>query len=264
MKFGFIGCGNMGSAIAKAIAKKYDGESILLADHHPGRPEALAELLHASVCSNEEAALCDYVFLGVKPQAMPDMMSNIRPVLKNRKDSFILVTMAAGLSMAKIREFAGVSAPVIRIMPNTPTAIGHGMIEYCTLDVSDDQITFFLDAMEYAGELDPIKESLIDAASCVSGCAPAWAYQMLEALADGGVACGLPRLKALRYAAQMMLGSAQMVLETGEHPGKLKDDVCSPGGSTIQGVRVLEERGFRGAVTDAVIAAYEKTKALGK
>ena len=122
----------------------------------------------------------------------------------------------------------------------------------------------FLRLMAPAGRLDAVPEALIDAASCVSGCGPAWVYQFIEALADGGVACGLPRAKAQEYAAQMVLGSAKLVLESGQHPGALKDAVCSPGGSTIQGVRVLEERGLRGAVLDAVVAAYDKTKEMGK
>ena len=115
-----------------------------------------------------------------------------------------------------------------------------------------------------AGLVDQVPEGLIDAASCVSGCGPAFAYLFLEALADGGVACGLPRDKALAYAAQMLAGSARMVLETGAHPGALKDAVCSPGGSTIQGVRALEKGGLRAAAMDAVLAAYEKTQELGK
>ena len=131
-------------------------------------------------------------------------------------------------------------------------------------DVEPEKMAEWLTAMAPAGRLDAVPESLIDAASAVSGCGPAWAYQFIEALADGGVAAGLPRAKAQEYAAQMLLGSARMVLETGKHPGELKDAVCSPGGSTIQGVRLLEERAFRGAVTDAVLAAFEKTKDLGK
>ena len=132
------------------------------------------------------------------------------------------------------------------------------------MDVSAREAMEDLAAMAPAGRLDEIPESLMDAASCVSGCGPAWTYQFIEALADGGVAAGLPRAKAQEYAAQMVLGSARMVLESGRHPGELKDAVCSPGGSTIQGVRVLEERAFRGAVTDAVLAAFDKTKEMGK
>ena len=138
------------------------------------------------------------------------------------------------------------------------------MIQYCCDDVGPAQLQEWLAAMQPAGRLDEVPETLIDAASAVSGCGPAWVYQFIEALADGGVAAGLPRAKAQEYAAQMVLGSARMVLESGSHPGALKDAVCSPGGSTIQGVRLLEERAFRGAVTDAVLAAYEKTKELGK
>ena len=163
-----------------------------------------------------------------------------------------------------IQELAGEDFPVIRIMPNTPASVGEGMIQYCSSNVTAEEEEAFLRIMAPAGRLDAVPESLIDAASCVSGCGPAWVYQFIEALADGGVACGLPRTKAQEYAAQMVLGSAKLVLESGKHPGELKDAVCSPGGSTIQGVRVLEEHGLRGAVMDAVIASYNKTKEMGK
>ena len=212
------------------------------------------------------AGLCDFIFLGVKPQMMEDMLDALAPVLESRAESrpFVLVSMAAGLSMHQIRQMAGSGYPIIRMMPNTPVALGAGMIQYCYDDVESEQLQEWLSAMAPAGQLDEVPESLIDAASAVSGCGPAWVYQFIEALADGGVAAGLPRAKAQEYAAQTLLGSARMVLESGQHPGVLKDAVCSPGGSTIQGVRLLEERAFRGAVTDAVIAAYEKTKELGK
>ena len=207
---------------------------------------------------------CDVIFLGVKPQMMADMLAGIAPILAKRSGRFVLVTMAAGLSMARVREMAGGAYPIIRIMPNTPASVGAGMIQYCSANVTAEEEQEFLKLMAPAGRLDAVPEALIDAASSVSGCGPAWVYQFIEALADGGVACGLPRAKAQEYAAQMVLGSAKLVLESGKHPGALKDAVCSPGGSTIQGVRVLEEHGFRGAVTDAVIAAYDKTKEMGK
>ena len=152
--------------------------------------------------------------------------------------------------------------PVIRMMPNTPAAIGAGVVQYCGQGVTVEELDDFAALIAPAGLVDPVPEGMIDAASALSGCGPAFAYMFLEALADGGVACGLPRDKALAYAAQMLEGAARMVLESGRHPGALKDAVCSPGGTTIQGVRTLEEQGFRAAAMDAVIAAYEKTVRL--
>jgi pyrroline-5-carboxylate reductase len=200
--------------------------------------------------------------LGVKPYLMADMLEKIQPFLAQARP--VLITMAAGLTMERIREMAGGDYPVIRIMPNTPSAIGEGMIQYCTLDVTTEQEEEFLQAMSECGRMDKIPENLIDAASAVSGCGPAFAYMFIEALADGGVACGLPRAKAMEYAAQMLQGSARLAMQSENHPGALKDAVCSPGGSTIQGVRKLEQYAFRAAVTDAVIAAFEKNLEMKK
>jgi pyrroline-5-carboxylate reductase len=265
-QFGFIGCGNMGSAVATAIAKSIGGAHLLLANRTPAKAEALAAQLGGRVATNEAVAQqARWIVLAVKPQMMEGVLQGIAPILAQRAEGqapFTLVTMAAGISIQRLRHMAGGNYPVVRIMPNTPTAIGWGTIPYCADGVTEEELSAFLQAMERAGQLDALPEELMDAASCVAGCGPAWVYQMIEALADGGVACGLPRDKALRYAAQMTAGSAQLVLQSGQHPGALKDAVCSPGGSTIQGVRTLEERGFRGAVMDAVIAAYEKTKSL--
>lgn len=263
MKFGFIGCGNMGGAIARAVCAGVGGEHVLLANKTRGKADALAAELGCRVGENADAAACDFVFLGVKPQMMGDMLRDIRPVLAKNPNA-VLVTMAAGLTMERIREMAGGDYSIIRIMPNTPAAIGQGMIQYCCLDVNDEQEQAFLTAIAPAGRLDALPEHLIDAASAVSGCGPAFACMFMEALADGGVACGLPRAKALAYAAQMLLGTAQLMLESGKHPGELKDAVCSPGGSTIRGVLALEDHGFRSAAASAVIAAFEKNRELGK
>ena len=261
--FGFIGTGNMGGALARALRKNVGGEDILLANRSMDKAAALAEELGCKTASNEEIAKkADYIFLGVKPQMMAGMLSDIAPVLKEREDRFILVTMAAGLTIARIRELAGGDYPVIRIMPNTPCAIGKGVVQYCSLGVGEEALAEFAALMAPAGLIDRVEERLIDAACALSGCGPAFAYLFMEALADGAVACGLPRDKALAYAAQMVAGSAEMVLQSGKHPGVLKDAVCSPGGSTIQGVRALEERGFRAAAMNAVIASYEKTLEL--
>ena len=263
--FGFIGCGNMGGALAKAARKQLDGAHILLANRTPEKAQALAAALEARAVDNRTAAAgSDYLFLGVKPQMMAGMLADIRETLRAREAPCVLVTMAAGLSMAAIRELAGVDFPVIRIMPNTPASIGKGLILCCSDGASAAQVETFKAVMAGAGVLAFIEEKQIDAGSAISGCGPAFAAMFMEALADGGVACGLPRAAAQLFAAQMLLGTAALALEGGEHPGAMKDAVCSPAGSTIQGVRALEAGGFRSAVFEAVIAAYEKTLELGK
>lgn len=269
---GFIGCGNMGGAIARAVCKTADPAQVYLANRTMAKAEALAAELGCNTATNAEiAAGCDLIFLGVKPFLMADMLAELAPILAARQSEnhFVLISMAAGLTTARIQAMAGGTYPVVRIMPNTPSAIGMGMIQYCSAgfanaDAAAAATQNFCVLLRAAGRLDALEENLIDAASAVSGAGPAWAYQFIEALADGGVACGLPRAKAMEYAAQMMAGSAQLVLESGQHPGALKDAVCSPNGSTIQGVRVLEERAMRGAVMDAVIAAFEKSREMGK
>lgn len=263
MTVGFIGTGNMGGALAKAAAKT--SHEIFLSDKSAQKAEALAAEIGAKAVSVAEAALCDYVFLGVKPQVLAQALQELAPVLQLRKTPGVLVSMAAGVSMADIRTMLGFSYPLIRIMPNTPVAVGSGVILYdATEDVSMPQVAGFVDILAQAGLLNRLPEGLIDAGSAVSGCGPAFAAMFMEALADGGVKCGLPRDKAMTYAAQMVLGTAKLLLETGQHPGQLKDAVCSPGGSTIAGVDALEASAFRGAVMDAVVAAFERTKELGK
>ncbi len=260
-KIGFIGTGNMGSAIAAAVSGQ--GRDILLCNRTPAKAQALAQRIGGRVGENPQAAgECDLIFLCVKPQMMAGMLVDIAPVLAERTDRFVLVTMAAGLSCARIQALAGGEYPVIRMMPNTPCAIGAGVVQYCGLGAAEVELDEFARLLKPAGLIDRVEEHLIDAASAVSGCGPAFAYLFMEALADGGVACGLPRAKAMAYAAQMLEGSARMVLESGQHPGALKDAVCSPGGTTIQGVRALEEGGLRAAAMNAVIRAYEKTLEL--
>ena len=176
----------------------------------------------------------------------------------------VFVSMIAGVSLDTLRQLLGAGKKIIRIMPNTACAVGQGVLLVCAnANVTAQELADFEAMMEHSGVVDRIDEKLIDAASAVSGCGPAYAYMFIEALADGGVKCGLPRAKAIRYAAQMLLGSAEMVLQSGKHPELLKDEVCSPGGSTIAGVAALEEHGFRSACIDAVDAAYEKTKKFG-
>jgi len=261
MKYGFIGCGNMGSAVARALSQAT--KDILVTDR-TGKAAAIAKELGISYGSNEDAAQkCERLFLCVKPQMMASVLLPLQPFLQVHKP--LLITMAAGLTLQQIASFASCALPVIRIMPNTPVAVGKGMTLYCRNDLVDDEmLSDVLSDLHFSGSLDAIDEKLMDAACSLSGCGPAYMYMFLEALADGAVACGVPREKALTYAAATMAGAAEMVLSTGSHPGQLKDAVCSPGGSTIAGVRALEQSGFRGAVIDCIAAAYERNQQLGK
>ncbi len=261
MKYGFIGCGNMGGAIAKALSKST--RDIALADRS-GKGKALADTLGIVYSDNASiAANCDRIFLGVKPHMMRDCLALVQEPLARRRP--LLITMAAGLEIRQIEEFAGTRLPVIRIMPNTPTAIGKGVIQYCCNDlVTEEALTDWLADMAPCGLLDSLEERLIDAASAISGSGPAYMYIFLEALADGAVACGIPRAKAMEYAAMTMVGAAEMFLQTHQHPGALKDAVCSPGGSTIMGVQALESRSFRAAAMECVMATYRRNKELGK
>ena len=222
MKYGFLGCGNMGGALAKALSKAT--KDILITDRS-GKAKHLAEELGLRYASGEEIVReCDRIFLAVKPHMMEELLAPLHPQLRQRRP--VLISMAAGLT--------------------------------------EDDLRSFLEDMRFSGRLDELEERLMDAASALSGCGPAYMYLLIEALADGAVACGIPRAKALEYAAATMIGAGEMVLATGMHPGALKDAVCSPGGSTIAGVRALEQHGFRAAAMDCVAAAYEKNRQLGK
>ena len=251
----------MGGALARALAKATTDFAIT---DRSGRAIALAAEIPCGYLSAAEIAQqCDMIFLGVKPHMMKDVLAPLRPILQARKP--LLITMAAGLTTDQIEEFAGGEIPVIRIMPNTPVSIGKGVIQYCANAlVGKDALEAFLYDMRFSGVLDKLDEKLIDAGSAISGSGPAFVYMFIEALADGAVACGIPRAKALEYAAATVIGAGELVLASGQHPGALKDAVCSPGGSTIAGIRALENQGFRAAAMEAVIATYNRNKELGK
>lgn len=264
-RYGFIGCGNMGGAIARALCRKVDPKEVLLCNRTPEKARALAAELGCRAGENEQAAReCAYLFLAVKPHLMEGVLSSLRPILAAREGRFILVSMAAGLSLSRIREMAGGEYPVIRIMPNTAALVGESMTLVSEAGAERAEVEGLLEALAASGCFDEVEEGLLDAGGCVSGCGPAFAYLFLEALADGAVACGVPRPKARQYAAQALLGASKMALESGEHTASLKDGVCSPGGSTIEGVQALEEGGLRAAAIHAVRAAYDKTLLLGR
>ena len=262
-KAGFIGCGNMGGALARAAAKAMGGAKIAICDFDAQKINALKnEISAVPVDSQELINSSDFVFLGIKPQMMEGAVSPL--VDSINKSDCTVITMAAGLGIDYFENSLGITRPIIRIMPNTPCSVAEGMILYsCNSKVTSEIETNFLEILSCAGKLDKIPESLIDAASAVSGCGPAFAAIFAEALADAAVACGVPRDKALLYSAQMIKGTAELIL-SGEHPAVLKDKVCSPGGTTIAGVRALEERGMRAAAINAVNSAYQRTLELKK
>ena len=244
---GFIGAGNMGGALARAAVKTMGGAAVAVAC---STAEHSAKAAASIGCAAEtaEAILREsrFVFWGVKPQMFAGVAAKLAEDIA--ASDAVFVSMLAGVSLDRLAEMLGGEKKIIRIMPNTPSAVGQGLMLVSANDrVTAEELAAFKALMAESGLLDDLPENLIDAASAVSGCGPAYAYMFVEALADGAVKCGVPRAKAMRYAAQMLLGSASLLLETGEHPGALKDAVCSPGGSTIAGVAALEDRGFRGA-----------------
>lgn len=256
---GFIGTGNMGGALAKAASRSGLADKILLANRTRAKAEILAEEISGTVCDNNTVAReADYIFLGVKPQFLADVLEGINEDLKNRKDRYVIVSMIAGRNLEALGNLLG-DVPIIRTTPNMPTVVGSGLTLYAVNEfVTEEEKKFFHEMMLPSGILEESDEYTMTAADGIKGCGPAFAAMFVEALADGAVACGLPRKKAYVYAAEMLKGTADMLLELDMHPGALKDSVCSPAGSTIQGVRVLEERNFRAAVMDAVIATFEK------
>lgn len=261
--FGFIGCGNMGGALAVAVSKKE--KNIALADKNGESCEKLAALTGGAVSSNEDIAKnARYIVLGVKPQILPAVLEELAPTIEERTSPVTIISMAAGVSLEKLGAYLP-KTPVIRIMPNTPAAVGEGMIVYCTSpNVSEEDRLFFESAFSPAGDISLIPENLIDAASAISGCGPAFVYMFTEALIDGGIRSGLPAPLAKKLAAKTVSGAGKTVLLSDKHPGELRTAVCSPAGSTIEGVAVLEKEGMRSAVAEAVSAAYLRTKELGK
>ena len=265
MKIGFIGLGNMGASLAKAVWQANTTDKFLLSNLSQDRVDDFIASYGGQVSSNEEIfAEADVIFLGVKPAQFSELLSQYQTILEKR-ESLLLISMAAGLTLEKLVSLIPSQHRIIRMMPNTPVAIGQGVISYALSSncrVEDSEL--FCQLLNKAGLLVELGEGLIDASTGLAGCGPAFVYLFIEALADAGVQTGLPRETALKMAAQTVVGAGQLVLENQEHPGVLKDQVCSPGGSTIAGVASLEAHAFRGTVMDAVGQAYKRTQELGK
>lgn len=265
-KLGCIGIGNMGGALLTAICKTVAGCDILICDTDIEKVTSFTDKYGCQgVTAAEIADGADYILLGVKPQGLPGLLASLSPILAARTEKPVLISMAAGVAMEKIRTLVGCACPVIRLMPNVAASVGEAMILYDhTEDAPEEAVADFQAMFRHAGVLLPLAEDKIDAASAISGCGPAYVCLFIEAMADGGVACGLPRATAMELAIQTVIGTGRLLAETGTHPGALKDAVTSPAGTTIAGVRTLEEKGFRAAAMDAVIAAYERTLGLSK
>ncbi|MDR3131469.1 MAG: pyrroline-5-carboxylate reductase [Treponema sp.] len=262
-----IGSGNMGGALMKSAAKNSGPIGFADADISKAKAAALAVEGASVYASNSEAAMKgDFVFLAIKPHVLPLVLKEIAPVLAKRLSEGsppVLVSMAAGYSIAKIRSILGLSIPLARIMPNTPALVSQGVIALAVPeDLPEDKAAGLERILAASGIVDRIEEKYLDAVTGLSGSGPAFVCLFIEALADGGVRAGLPRDKAMRFAAQTVLGAAALVKETGRHPGELKDMVATPGGTTIEGVAALEKGAFRGTVMNAVEAAFRRAADL--
>ena len=259
MKIGIIGGGNMARAIVLGLlANKTKPENIFVSDKDEKK---LTELQRFGVkvgANGEAIKFADVLILAVKPNIFPAVL----PECKNYTG--LIISIAAGISTDYIKSFLGDSARVVRVMPNTPALVSAGMTAVCKNGATEEDISVTLKIFSSLGETVALDEDYIDAVVGVSGSGPAYVFTLIEAMADGGVLKGLTRSDAIKLAAQTVLGSAKMVLETGNHPAELRDAVCSPGGTTIEGVAELEKSGFRNAVISAVSACTEKSRLLKK
>lgn len=264
-KAGFVGSGNMGFALATAAAYAVGGDEVILSASCAENAEKRAKKLscHAGTAC-EAAERAKFVFLAVKPNKLSEVAKEILPGLGKNGDA-VIVSMLAGVSLKTLEDTFGAGKKLIRIMPNTPVSVGSGLTLMCTSDgVTEAEKAQFLALMAKSGALEELPEGLMDAASALSGCGPAFVYRFAEALSSGALFCGLPKKKADYYALLTLKGACEYALSSDKHLAELTDEVCSPGGSTIAGVKAMEEGGFSSAAMNAVIKACEKTKELGR
>lgn len=264
MKLGFIGCGNMASAMMKGIIANgiIEAQDIIGADvFAPSREKAKEELGIVIGNNNREVATwAEVVVLSVKPQFYPDVIDEIKDCIRENQ---IVVTLAPGKTLAWLEEQFEKKVKIIRTMPNTPAMVLEGMTAACpNAYVTDEELESVCNILRGFGDVEVVPEKMMDAVVAVSGSSPAYVFMMIEAMADAAVAEGMPRAQAYKFASKAVLGSAKMVLETGKQPGELKDMVCSPGGTTIEAVKVLEATGFRSSLMEAMEVCAEKSRSL--
>lgn len=261
---GFIGAGNMAAALIRGFIRAgFPAEQILICDLDTEKTRALQEQWGVQVLPDAAALQkqAEVLFLAVKPAGILPLLSSLPQAPASR----LWISLAPGISLARLGDALGAEARIIRSMPNTPALVGAGATALCPgAHTTSEDRALAEELFRAAGLTVTVEEKMMDAVTGLSGSGPAFVLLAIEALADGGVHAGLPRASALQLAAQTVLGTAQLVLETGQHPGALKDAVTSPGGTTIRGVEALENRGFRGALLSAVVAAAARSRELSQ
>lgn len=263
---GFIGSGNMAQAMMGSLiqAKVVDRENIIASEIFKEVRERVKTELGIRTTDNniDVAKEADFIILSVKPNIYEIVLSEIKDIIK---DGAIIVGIGAGITSSFLRKSLNEGAKYVKVMPNTPALVGEGMSAISNSNnLEEEELKEVVEIIEAFGKVEIIDEKLMDGYTAIAGSSPAYIYMMVEALADGGVLEGLPRKQAYTIAAQAVLGSAKMVLETGIHPGELKDNVCSPGGTTIEAVASLEKNGFRSTLIEAVVACAEKSRKMNK
>lgn len=262
MKLGFIGTGNMAGAIMGGIIRKgvIRADEIIGSDVSEAGRKRVGDThgIHVTADNKEVVEAADKIILSVKPQFYPSVIAEVKDVIREGQ---IVITIAPGKTLAWLEEEFGKQVKIVRTMPNTPAMVGEGMTAVCANEyVTKEELDEVLQILGTFGKTEVISEHLMDVVVSTSGSSPAYVYMMIEAMADAAVADGMARGQAYKFAAQAVLGSAKMVLETGKHPGELKDMVCSPGGTTIEAVRVLEAKGFRSALIEAMKTCAEVSR----
>ena len=264
MNIGFIGCGNMGGAMLKGIiGAGLDSKNVYVYEHSENRKKEIIKEFSINLLETIEeiATKSDVIFLAVKPHICPEVLEEIKKDLKDK----ILVSVAAGVTLEAIEKIIGDDKKVIRIMPNTPAFVGEAMTSLTpNKNISLEEKVGVSELLQGFGKVEEVEEKMIHAVIGASGSSPAYVFMFIEAMADAAVLKGMPRDKAYKFAAQGVLGAAKMVLDTGIHPGQLKDMVCSPGGTTIEAVAELERTGFRASVISAMTKCMEKSEEMSK
>lgn len=264
MKLGFIGMGNMASAIMGGITamQVVSANEIIGADISAQGREKIKQQFGIQVTDNNKEVIkrAEVVILCVKPQFCEDVINDIKDEIKGNQ---LIISIAPGKTLSWLAEQFGKPVKIVRTMPNTPAMVGEGMTAACQNEqVTEEEMAYVRTLLESFGRMEIVAERLMDTVVATSGSSPAYVFMMIEAMADAAVSGGMPRSQAYQFAAQAVVGSAKLLLETGKHPGELKDMVCSPAGTTIEAVRVLEERGFRSAIIEAMKACEEVSRGL--